>query len=75
MGTHRCNYQRIVMQKASLLTGFGGEIQPGRVKGEDPDGEQGDFLNGLTKSRQRLHLGWMVESAAMPADGRRTLDV
>ena len=52
--------QRIVMQKASLLTGFGGEIQPGRVDGEDPDGEQGDFLNGLTESRQRLHLGRMV---------------
>ena len=39
MDTHRCNDQRIVMQKASLLTGFGGEIQPGRVDGEDPDGE------------------------------------
>src|ERR1017187_49058 len=29
MDAHRCNDQRIVMQKASLLTGFGGEIQPG----------------------------------------------
>ena len=41
MDSHRCNDQRIVMQKASLLTGLGGEIQPGRVDGEDPDGEQG----------------------------------
>jgi len=70
MDAHRCNDQRIVMQKASLLTGFGGEIQPGRVDGEDPDGEQGDFLNGLTKSRQRLHLGWMVSKSASDA-GRR----
>ena len=66
MDAHRCNDQRIVMQKASLLSGFGGEIQPGRADGEDPDGEQGGTsLNGLTKSRQRLHLGWMVSNHAV----------
>jgi hypothetical protein len=71
--THRCNDQRIIMQKPGLLTCFGGEIRQGRVDRENSHGEQGNLLNGVTESRQRLHLGRMIpkphgDAGARPAE-------
>ena len=63
VGTHDSDEKRIIVQEAGLLADRGGRIQPRRINRHNADTEKRDFLNGLTKAFQGLHLRRMVPQA------------
>src|SRR6516162_14840 len=76
---HNCDSECVVVQKASLLADGGGSIQPSWIDGQNADAEKRDFLNGLTKAFQGLHLGRMVaktegDAGRLPAERLHRFD-